>query len=436
MSKRFGVDLATMALGVSLFLMSCEDDEEKGKTTRADVISEEGQATLVLKEAEEKSLGIQTEPAEARKVPPSLETTAWIEPRPEAKAEVRAPVAGYFLPEAVDLTPGAPVQRGALVAHLRPVLATPDELQAMTLQVEMDREGADLERDLLRARALLEASQAQLERARKLFQDTAGSKKAIEDAELEHSSALADLKAAQEKMTTLAEKRRRILERFQAPLDGNGSASRPATGLAPIPVTSPIDGAIVSVGASQGEFVDAGRLLFELADLDKAWVRVPIFEGDIAKVDAAKPLLLSLPGKDKDHGCATLQLATRSPKVDSQRRTVDYFYEEKIGGSLRFSPGRELHLGQAVNVWVPCVGEAEEPLTVPASAVVFDSKGSSWVYVSVGERRFSRRRVDLGRVHEGRVVIARGLSAGQAVVTTGAAELLGSEFGAGEDEEK
>jgi hypothetical protein len=70
-------------------------------------------------------------------------------------------------------------------------------------------------------------------------------------------------------------------------------------------------------------------------------------------------------------------------------------------------------------------------LVVPESAVLYDLHGDAWVYEDRGGGRFARKRVQISRHAGGRAVIARGLTEGVNVVTAGAAELFGTEFGAG-----
>jgi multidrug efflux pump subunit AcrA (membrane-fusion protein) len=65
------------------------------------------------------------------------------------------------------------------------------------------------------------------------------------------------------------------------------------------------------------------------------------------------------------------------------------------------------------------------------SAVVYDVYGGTWTYVAKDSVHMVRTRVELGEIVDGRAVIVRGLTSGVKVVTAGAAELFGTEFGAG-----
>jgi multidrug efflux pump subunit AcrA (membrane-fusion protein) len=63
--------------------------------------------------------------------------------------------------------------------------------------------------------------------------------------------------------------------------------------------------------------------------------------------------------------------------------------------------------------------------------VLYDIHGDAWVYEDLGERAYTRRRVQVARYAGDRAIVTRGLTEGSAVVTDGAAELFGTEFGAG-----
>jgi hypothetical protein len=68
-------------------------------------------------------------------------------------------------------------------------------------------------------------------------------------------------------------------------------------------------------------------------------------------------------------------------------------------------------------------------LTVPLSAVLYDKDGATWVYVSSGPLAFQREKVTISGVDGEVAVLSAGPAAGTAVVTVGAAELLGAEDG-------
>jgi multidrug efflux pump subunit AcrA (membrane-fusion protein) len=102
---------------------------------------------------------------------------------------------------------------------------------------------------------------------------------------------------------------------------------------------------------------------------------------------------------------------------------VDLYYE--VMGASQLRPG------ERVGVTIPLSSGSRIGLSVPMTAVVRDMSGGSWVYERSDSTTFVRRRIEIERVVGGRAVLAAGPRPGTPVVTAGAAELFGTEFGAG-----
>jgi hypothetical protein len=88
---------------------------------------------------------------------------------------------------------------------------------------------------------------------------------------------------------------------------------------------------------------------------------------------------------------------------------------QRVGVTLTLTPG----------------SASERGLTVPLTALVRDMSGGSWVYERTDSVTFVRRRVEVSRVTSGQAILALGPKRGTPVVTMGAAELFGTEFGTG-----
>jgi multidrug efflux pump subunit AcrA (membrane-fusion protein) len=65
---------------------------------------------------------------------------------------------------------------------------------------------------------------------------------------------------------------------------------------------------------------------------------------------------------------------------------------------------------------------------VPYSALIYDGEGRTFVYTSPQPLTFLRAPVVVDRIEGDRVLLTRGPEAGRRVVTTGAAEVYGSEL--------
>jgi hypothetical protein len=78
---------------------------------------------------------------------------------------------------------------------------------------------------------------------------------------------------------------------------------------------------------------------------------------------------------------------------------------------------------------VPAPGTGAPALSVPLAALLYDRNGATWVYAATAPLTYVRQRVTVARIAGDTVVLQSGPGPGTQVVTVGAAELLGSEYG-------
>jgi hypothetical protein len=64
---------------------------------------------------------------------------------------------------------------------------------------------------------------------------------------------------------------------------------------------------------------------------------------------------------------------------------------------------------------------------MPYAALLYDKEGETWAYVNSDAETYTRAKLKVERIDGDKVVLADGPKAGTKVVTTGAAELYGSE---------
>ena len=346
------------------------------------VVAREGDLlTIALTPEAEARLGLRTEAVVRRKVPRTRLLGGEALVPPGRDAVVTAPLAGLL--GGGPLVAGRRLAAGQTVLTLTPILSA--EARASTAAARSDAEGA-----VRAAKVQLDAAGLALERAEQLLRDKAGSRRAVDEARAQKDVAAAVLAAA--------ESRREVL----------GAA------LGEQAILSPMAGLLRKLHAVPGQSVAAGAPLFEVADLDRLWIRVAVH---VAEAGAVDPTL-----EIRVEGLVAKPVAA-PPAADPAAATVDFMYEaENAGGALR--------PGQKVSAALP-LRTAEEALVVPWSAVIHDVQGGAWVYERSGEGRFARRRVSVSRVSGGAAVLEAGPREGTAVVTAGAAELYGAEFGHG-----
>jgi len=155
------------------------------------------------------------------------------------------------------------------------------------------------------------------------------------------------------------------------------------------------------------------------------WVRVPVLAGDVTRVNRSAPATIRIDGAGTAAGLAGRPVQA-PPSANGTVGSVDLYFAV---------PNRGLRLGQRVAVSLQTAGPqtggtaAAAPRSVPASAIVYDIHGGEWTYVRVGPHAYERRRVQVARIDGTAAMLARGLSDSDRVVTAGAAELFGTEFG-------
>ncbi|WP_235037631.1 MULTISPECIES: efflux RND transporter periplasmic adaptor subunit [unclassified Novosphingobium] len=150
------------------------------------------------------------------------------------------------------------------------------------------------------------------------------------------------------------------------------------------------------------------------------WVRVSVFGSDLDAVQRGGAVTVRPLGQ----GGASREArpVQAPPSANAASGTVDLYY------SLP-NRDRAYRVGQRVAVDLPMSGRTEG-LVVPSSALVRDVYGGDWVYQKTAPNTYVRQRVAVASESGGKALLARGLAQGAEVVTVGAAELFGTEFGA------
>ncbi|WP_052434130.1 hypothetical protein [Streptacidiphilus melanogenes] len=128
----------------------------------------------------------------------------------------------------------------------------------------------------------------------------------------------------------------------------------------------------------------------------------------------------------KDQTPASYTPATLAPLPSSVAALPGYGHVQKVV----LTPLAEQRLRvRTVTVASAAGGETQVPIT----AVIYDPDGVPWVYVPDGGHAYTRHAITIARYDGDTVVLGAGPKAGTSVVVVGAAELLGTEYGVGEE---
>ncbi len=163
-----------------------------------------------------------------------------------------------------------------------------------------------------------------------------------------------------------------------------------------------------------------GPAVASLSNQTTVWVRASTFSGDLDEIDRAGAAVVRVLGDGKLQRVAKPIQAV--PSANASAGTIDLYYALS-------NSDRAFRVGQRVAVDLPTRGQIRG-LSVPSHAIVRDIYGGEWVYRRTGQDSFVRQRVEVSSETGGLALLSRGLAHGHEVVTAGAAELFGTEFGA------
>lgn len=367
---------------------------------------------MLTPKAEER-LQISTVPVELKAVPRTRTVGGEVVIPDGASIFVTAPVVGTLKP-AEGQTPmaGQFVTTGQVAFHLTPLLTPEREVPTAAERVVMANAKASLitaqitaDGDAKQAQAQVEAAQIALNRAKRLLVDKAGSERDVDDAVARLDIARKGWEAAQE--------RKHLLDKVTLEAAGGKVVD--------MPVLVPRDGILRTVTSSIGQVVGAAAPLFEVVDLKTLWVRVPVYPGQQNDFAATSNALVRGLGDPTE--AVSVKPIGAPPSADPIAATVDLFYELP-------NPDGRFRPGERVEIVLPLKGQSKS-LVVPRAAILRDIHGVAWVYVNSAEHTFERHRAEVHFTTSKLSVLSRGPKVGTLVVVDGAAELFGTEFGAG-----
>jgi cobalt-zinc-cadmium efflux system membrane fusion protein len=324
-----------------------------------------------------------TAPVEETTLRASVLANGTLRARVDGESRIAAPAAGLLLGSA-DGFPfiGRQVRAGEVLAALAP-------------KVGGDADPASLDLALTQARLDLELARKDLGRVQELAAAEAVPEKRVQDARRAVAEGEARVAAG---------------EARRARFDGTAGAG--TGGL--IKLRSTVAGTLASIGATPGTFIEQGRELFHVVNLDRLWLEVQVPEADIGRIGKPIGAWFEVEGFEQpfevapDRGGRVIGFGG---VIDPQTRTAQLVFELP-------NAGRELRVGMFARVHV-LTGAPVQALAVPASAVV-DDGSEQVVFVEVSGERFERRPVRLGLRDRGRVQVLAGVIPGERVVSRGA----------------
>jgi RND family efflux transporter MFP subunit len=353
-------------------------------------VKEADLATVTITPEAEKRLAVRASAVERRAVTRTRTIGGEIAPPSGAAVAITAPVAGTLQATPALPTAGSVVSRGQVLFRLVPI--QPSERDA----------DVDAQQAAETAAARRTAAALRVQRAERLVKDGAGSRRAWEEAQAELAIAEADLKAA----------------RGRVVLGGQSGTSQGG-----VVIEAPEGGVVQAVHVHAGQAVAAGAPIVDVVRLGTVWVRVPIYAGESGGIDTRASAEVLPLGERSDSAGVPARPIPAPPSANAATAGVDLYYAMP-------NPGQRFRPGERVAVRLPRRG-AEDSLVVPKAALLHDAYGGTWVYVVRQPQVYARQRVVVTDISGADALLSLGPPVGSMVVTDGAAELFGVEFGAG-----
>ena len=260
------------------------------------------------------------------------------------------------------------------------------------------------ESQLGKAQTERDAALRSLQALEKLQQTGAAAPAEVQEARNRLARAESDLKLLQQKQTQRFS--RPEVEKVQAAADeARASYSAAQDLLHNANVRAPRDGMVYSIPVREGEFVQQGELLLQVANLKNVQVRAFVDEPEIGRLSVNQPVTITwdaLPGK------------TWSGKISQVPYTVTTRGTRNVGEVVCQvdNPGAKLLPNTNVTVAVTLARD-NHVITVAREAIHMDSNGR-YVYV-VQEGRLKRQSVDTSISSLTRIEITKGLQPGQII---------------------
>lgn len=188
-------------------------------------------------------------------------------------------------------------------------------------------------------------------------------------------------------------------------LDEIASSAKPQIEL---PIYSTVSGIVTERKVTQGQYVNAGEVLFTITDLSTIWVKADVYQPDLPSIRTGQSVEItsdSLPGTTL-HG----RVGFLDTSINPQTRTASARIEVP-NPSMRLRPGMFVQVKFAAPA-------GHDVLAVPRSAVL-DTGKRKFVYVPKGNGEFEERQVQLGPAGTDYYPVLAGLKEGERIVSQG-----------------
>ena len=169
-------------------------------------------------------------------------------------------------------------------------------------------------------------------------------------------------------------------------------------------------GIVTSKRVNNGDYVTAGTVLFEIANLSNVWVLFDAYESDLPFLKVGNSVTFSLQALPGSTFTAAVKFI--DPVMDPTNRVA------KVRVEVNNANGKLKPEMFATGVVKANLNQYKDKLVIPSTAVLWTGKRSV-VYVKQTDGSFKMRQIDLGPMLGNSYVVLNGLNDGEEIVTEG-----------------
>ena len=184
-------------------------------------------------------------------------------------------------------------------------------------------------------------------------------------------------------------------------------------------ILAPIDGVVTKQLAVEGQYVEEGELMLELADLYTMWFQFDVYESDLPHIKTGQRIEIQAPGSGKPSTSSTISFI--NPNLNLTRRAAEVRAELR-NPIIRIKGEKTRSFQLQMYAEGQIVLEKASVLAVPRSAVL-DGGMERKVFVESSPGVFEARAVELGFRGDDQWEIISGVREGERVAANGLALL-------------
>lgn len=211
-----------------------------------------------------------------------------------------------------------------------------------------------------------------------------------------------------------------------------------AKSVADCDITTPESGIISDRSVEPGSSAIPGKAALKLVTLDQVYAAISVPENEISKIRPGMQAEVEISALQSENNAGisdrgSIQLPLQQPSLSRGSKFKGVVEDSGVSAnplartySVRVrlnNPGRKALPGMICNVYVS--GRSSSTFTlVPATAISTDDSGQKYLYVvEPGGNTVAKRQVETAGFAQGGVLVSRGLTGGETVVSGGAHKL-------------